>query len=274
MKTPALGLGLLLASVTTSGCAALLPSGGIYGRYPVMRPAPMPLIDPYTAARGRWDSVMRLPAGAVIDVLTMDGAAHVGKISGVDGYRVGVLISGIEEQIPRADVVRIDLVDLPGSEVAAVTKRAAGGAVLGIGAMALLGAVIGGEAWPPPAVLLRGGAAIGGVAGAESSLVGRRRRVIYLAEDQRLLLRPSGPGGDLARGAWPLRAVEAYSADQWSVITQLPAETVIAVLTTRGARHQGSLVAADDAAIRIDVGQAELRILRTSVTRVEVLRIS
>ena len=41
---------------------------------------PMPAIDPYAAALGRWDSVMRLPIESVIDVLEMNGTAHVGKI--------------------------------------------------------------------------------------------------------------------------------------------------------------------------------------------------
>jgi hypothetical protein len=188
MKAPALCLGLLLASVTTTGCTALLPYQGAYGRYPMMmRPAPMPAVDPGSAVRGRWDHVMRLPRESVIDVLEMDGTAHLGKMTGVDGYGLGVLVNGIERQIPRADIVRIDLVDLPGNEAAAAAKRAGAGALIGMGAAVLAGAVIGGGAWPPPAAMVRAGAAIGGVAGAESLLILRQKRLVYLAEFQQLL---------------------------------------------------------------------------------------
>ena len=263
MRTPAVCLGFLLATVATTGCTALMPHGGAYGRYPMMRPAPMPAIDPYAAALGRWDSVMRLPIESVIDVLEMNGTAHVGKITRVDGYSVGVMVNGNEREIPRAEILRVDLLDLPGSEVGAAAKRAGLGAALGVGAMALVGAVIGGSAWPPPAAMLRAGAAIGGVAGAESSLIARQKRLIYLAEHQRI----TPP--DYAQGP-PPRPVQSYSANRWDVIAGLPAATAVTVVTFGGARHQGSLVAVDDAAIRLTVGDAEVRILRTSIARVEV----
>ena len=186
MKKRAFFLGLLLAGAATSGCAQLLSPYG-YGRgyrpYPVARPPVMP-VDTTAAARGRWDQVMRLPAGAVIDVLTLDSSAYVGQLRGADGHTVRVMVNGIEEQIARGDVLRVDLVDLPGSEVGAVAKRATAGALLGLGAAALIGGVIGGEAWPPPGALLRGGAAIGGVAGGEAALVARQGRLVYLAENQ------------------------------------------------------------------------------------------
>jgi hypothetical protein len=125
---------------------------------------------------------MRLPAESVIDVLEMNGKTHVGKLTRADGHAVAVMVNGSERQIPRADIVRIDLIDLPGSEVAAAAKSAGVGAALGIGAAALVGAVIGGGAWPPPGAMVRAGAAIGGAAGAESSLIARQKRLIYLAE--------------------------------------------------------------------------------------------
>ena len=61
-----------------------------------------------------------------------------------------MLIDGIEEQIARADVLRVDLLDLPGSEAKAVGRGAVRGAVVGLGAAALLAGVIGAEACPPP----------------------------------------------------------------------------------------------------------------------------
>jgi len=266
MRTPAVCIGCLLASMTTTGCTALMPYGGAYGRYPMMRPAPMPMpaVDPYMAALGRWDSVMRLPRGSVIDVLEMNGTAHVGKITRVDGYSVGVMVNASEREIPRAEIVRVDLVDLPGSEVGAAAKGAGLGAALGVGAMALVGAVIGGSAWPPPGAMLRAGAAIGGVAGAESSLIARQKRLIYLAEHQRI----TPP--DYTQGP-PPRPIQSYSVNRWDTIAQLPAATAVTVVTLGGARHQGALVAVDDTAIRLTVGDAEIRILRTSIARVEVL---
>ena len=174
---------VLFAAAGASGCSAVLgPYAGAYGRYPARHHAPVPYADPEAAARGRWDHVMRLKRGATIDVLTADGVGFVSQIAGADAYSLFVLVNGIEEQIRRADVVRVDLVDLPGNEVAAVAKRSAAGALLGLGAMALVGGVIGGPAWPPPGVMLRTGAAVGGVAGAEAELARRRGRLVYLAE--------------------------------------------------------------------------------------------
>jgi hypothetical protein len=174
--------GVLVAGLVVSACAPYTLPYGRGFRSPIVQPPLMRAVDPFDNPRGRWDNVMRLLPGSVVDVLTVDGAAHVGKISRTNALTVWVFVAGIEEQIPRADVVRVDLVDLPGSEAAAVATRAAGGAALGIGAAALLGGVIGGSAWPPPAALLRAGAAMGGVAGAEAGLVSRRSRLIYLTE--------------------------------------------------------------------------------------------
>jgi hypothetical protein len=131
---------------------------------------------------------MRLPVHARIDVLTWDGAAHVGLFSSADGRSVRLMTARGEELILRDDVVRVDLVDLPGSEAGAVAKRAGRGALLGMGAMALITGVIGGEAWPPPAVALRAGAAYGAVLGGQEELQERRRGIVYLAES--LVARP------------------------------------------------------------------------------------
>jgi hypothetical protein len=275
MKKRAFFLGLLLAAAATSGCAQLLSPYG-YGRgyrpYPVVRPPVMP-VDASAAARGRWDQVMRLPAGAVIDVLTRDSSAYVGLLRGTDGLNVRVMVNGIEEQIARGDVLRVDLVDLPGSEVGAVAKRATAGALLGLGAAALIGGVIGGEAWPPPGALLRGGAAIGGVAGGEAALVARQGRLIYLAENQMPLVRSSGRAGgwDPAESE-PARIVESYAVQAWSAISALPVGEMVRVVRMNGWRHRGRLAGVDDASLRLDVEGAELRITRASIVRVEVLQ--
>ena len=276
MKKRALCLGLLVAAAATaSGCAHLLSPYG-YGRG--YRPSPLarsPVIpmDPTAAARGRWDHVMRLPARAVVDVLAIDGSAYVGQLSGADGYAVRVMVNGIEEQIARTDVLRVDLVDLPGSEVGAVAKRAGAGALLGLGAAALIGGVIGGEAWPPPGALLRGGAAIGGVAGGEAALAARQGRLVYLAENQQPVAQWSGrPGNTRSSDEGPVHIVQSYSVDAWSAIESLPTGEMVHVVRTNGWRHRGRIVAVDDTAVRLDMDGAELRITRASVVRVEVVQ--
>jgi len=173
---------LTAAALLATGCSPLLfppAQAGPYGYAPPSRArgayAPEPL--PYE----RWDNVMRLPHGSVIDVLTRDGAANVGPILGAEISSVRVIADRQEREIERADVVRVDLVSLPGSNVRAVARGAAGGAMLGVGAAALFSAVIGGDLWPPPGALLRAGAATGGLAGGGAAAANRQSRLIYLA---------------------------------------------------------------------------------------------
>ncbi len=167
---------VVAAAVFASGCAPFLYPG----HYPIApRVRVQPLPPPVPA--GRWDNVMRLPRFATIDVLTRDGAAHIGAIVRADSDRVRVLIAGEEREIERSQVVRVDLVDLPGSEAGAVANGALRGALLGAGAAVLIGGVIGGEAWPPPGVLVRGLAAVGGVSAGQGTIAQRRGRLIYLA---------------------------------------------------------------------------------------------
>ena len=183
-RTAAL-LAILTSAVLAAGCAPyLMPYGGRAG-YAMPRPNVFAPQDTGAAVRGRWDNVMRLPASARIDALTWDGEAHVGAFSSADGSSLRILVGAIERQIPRAEIVRVDLTGLPGSEAGTVAKRAGGGALLGMGAIALVSVVIGGGAWPPPAAALRAGAAYGAVAGGHAALLDRQRRVVYLAESLR-----------------------------------------------------------------------------------------
>ena len=175
-----IGLAIVPLVLATSGCTFLnYPGHGFprIGRLPHRAVAPPP-------APGRWDVVMRLPRGATIDVLTRDGAATVGGFAGATSDVVTVLATGRELQIAKGAIVRIDLVDLPGSEAAAVAGRATRGALLGAGAAALGSAVIAGPAWPPPGVLLRSGAAGGAASAVQATLDERRGRMIYLAPTQ------------------------------------------------------------------------------------------
>jgi hypothetical protein len=149
---------------------------------------------------GRWDNVMRLPHGSTIDVLTPDGAPTVGLIQGATVRTVTIQIDGHDIEIDRANVMRVDLVDVPGSELQAAARGGARGALLGVGAAALVGFVIGGSAWPPPGALIRAGVAGGAVTGVHSSLTNRQGRMIYLAPEQLRLYRAvpyaTPPGGN------------------------------------------------------------------------------
>jgi hypothetical protein len=266
--------GLILAAASASGCTQLLTPFAYdqlrRGSFPAQSPA-IP-VDPGFAVRGRWDLVMRLPARSVIDVLTIDGAAHVGQLTGVERDTVNVMVNGSEQKIARADVLRIDLVDLPGSEVRAVARGAAGGALLGVGAAALAGAIIGGEPWPPPGGFVRGGAAIGGVGGGQAALAARQGRLIYVAENQLRITRPSNSAAafDPAEGE-SLTIVKSHRVDEWSAIAALPAGDLVRIVRTNGLRHRGRLLAVDDSSLRLDIDGAELRITRESIVRVDVV---
>jgi hypothetical protein len=175
---------LIVPALLTTGCAAMLnpalnPYGG-YGR---------PLVNPYamrTAVMaplpiGRWDNVMRLPLESIIDVVTSDGVPHVGAVAGSDAQTVVLREAGQQSRIARSDIIRIDVVDVAGSETRAVAVGAAKGAMLGAGAAALVGAVAGGQAWPPRGPFLRGSIALGAVAGGAAVMEQRRGRMIYLS---------------------------------------------------------------------------------------------
>jgi hypothetical protein len=261
---------IALAAFTTTGCSQLLYPG-LYAPAQSRMVAPRPLPPPVPI--GRWDSVMRLPRGSIVDVFSMNGEASVGPIAGVDGSAVRVVVRGVEEQIPRADVLRVDLVDLPGSEAGAVVKQAGLGAAVGVGAAALIAGVIGGQAWPPPGALVRGGAAIGGVAGGQAVLAARQGRLIYLAEHQGSTRYSSRrPDLPIEREA-PARVARSYSAKEWSAIVDLSPGEMVRVVRSNGWWHQGALLGADDAALRLDMQGAELRITRASIMRVDVLEI-
>ena len=128
MKKHVFFVGFILTAAGTSGCARMLVPltlMAIYneGKGPI-RESSVP-IDPYVGVRGRWDEVMRLPAKSVVDVLTMEGTAHVGLLTRADARAVRILINGVDEQIARADVLRLDVLYFPGPEAGAIVRRAA-----------------------------------------------------------------------------------------------------------------------------------------------------
>ncbi len=179
---------VLTAAMATAACAPGMFSVPARG-HPLRPHDDRPLAQVEPVPIGRWDNVMRLPRGSTVDVLTADGAANVGATLGSDVSSVRLVVDSVERRIDRRDVVRVDLVDLAGSEMRGVARKAARGALLGAGFAALLSGVVGGEAWPPPAPLLRGGAAIGGVGAGQAELLRRAGRLIYLAPQAGVLPR-------------------------------------------------------------------------------------
>jgi len=183
---------IVAAAGLTTGCSPLMYSGP-YGRVPPPQYAQRrPQVE--AVPFGRWDNVMRLPRASTIDVLTNDGAASIGLIAGADAQSVRLLMEGVEVRIARADIVRIDLVDLAGSDTAAVARKAARGALVGVGVVGVITGVIGGELWPPPARAVRAGVALGAVGAGEAEVTRRSPRMIYLAPEQSGR-GATGPGG-------------------------------------------------------------------------------
>jgi hypothetical protein len=212
---------------------------------------------------------MRLPSGTVIDVLAMDGAAYVGALDAVDGASVRLLVREGEREVARADVMRIDLVDLPGSEVGAVARQAGVGAALGLGAATLISGVIGGAAWPPPGALLRGGAAIGGVAGGGAAMAARAPRLVYLAEPQRTV---SSVASAFPRvSAATDRIARTISGGDEAAVAALAVGEHVRVVRRGGIVHRGLVTDVAEASLRLDVDGAELRVPRASIVRIEVL---
>lgn len=212
---------------------------------------------------------MRLPRGTTIDVLTLDGAAHVGALVSVDRSVVRVLAGAIQQDIARVDVARIDLVDLPGSEAGAVAKQAGIGAALGVGAAALLSGVIGGSAWPPPGVLVRSGAAIGGIAGGSAAIGARSPRLVYLAEDQRAA--SFSANNAPATPTISPRVVRTIVASDAVSIDSLTEGELVRIVRRGGIAHRGVLLDVADGTLRLDVDGAQLLVPRASIVRIEIL---
>ena len=171
---------LVAVAVLTTGCSTVMYPGYPGGH----RPSLVSRRAGYAADSapvGRWDNVMRLAPGSTIDVLTRNGMAHVGGFAVADETHVWLKVAGAERPVARLEIVRVDLVGLPGSTTVAVAKRAGLGALIGTAGAAVIAGVIGGQAWPPPGPLLRGGAAGGAWAGGEAELAERYPRAIYLA---------------------------------------------------------------------------------------------
>jgi hypothetical protein len=124
---------------------------------------------------GRWDNVMLLPPGAVVQVLMIDGAVAAGPIvsASADGLRMRTASGNVDLSAER--VMRVDRPTARGGEP---VRAGARGAAFGAGVVGVLGLVAGHV--PPPRLFLAGG-----IVGAQQSveLYGQARRssIVYLA---------------------------------------------------------------------------------------------
>src|ERR1044072_5062637 len=107
-------LAIVWVTLLSAGCSPMLYSG--YAR-PPLTPSYGPPAAMAPLPIGRWDNVMRLAHGSTIEVLTPDGRPNVGVIQMATASTVTIRVDGQEVEIDRVKVIRVDLVDLPGSEV-------------------------------------------------------------------------------------------------------------------------------------------------------------
>jgi hypothetical protein len=164
---------LILLALFTTGCTHRMYAGISAGYSRPVAIGPWPV--------GRWDNVMRLPPSSTIDVLSRSGTANVGNFASADAESVTLNVTGRQLRISRAEIVRIDLVDLPGSEATVIARSAARGALVGAGVMTVMGAVLGGEYWPPPGSFLRAGVAGGAAMAGQATAANRQPRIVYVA---------------------------------------------------------------------------------------------
>ena len=174
---------LAIAISTTSACAPM------YGAYPRAYPpmASRGIHAPHGPALqqappfGRWDQVMRLAVGTTVEVVTGDGQVRAGEKVAATIDRLDIAIESLQEQIARADVVRIDVLPAPGAEAGRVAARAAGRAAMAAAGMGAVAILLGGHGGVPTGRLLGAGAVGGAVYGTQEALNERGPRVIYLS---------------------------------------------------------------------------------------------
>jgi hypothetical protein len=182
MKKTLIGLPLALV-VLTAGCVPVFgPAATPMMPYAYRPPAaygPSVALSPSVAPIGRWDNVMMLPAGAALEVLRTDGTKTSAAFVTATSAAVRVQPDGGSEiEIPAALVLRIDRW-LGGPEGAqSVARDAAKGALVGAGAIGVVGLLVG---HMPPAHTFGAGAAGGAYQNAELGRAARRSVIVYLA---------------------------------------------------------------------------------------------
>jgi hypothetical protein len=133
---------------------------------------------------GRWDEVMALRPNWIIDVLDAEGDTHTGRFVRASVRSLRLVKSGGELELPRREVVRVDLLhaqDTPGTTAREIGTGAAAGAATMAGGAMLIPFLLTGKVFLPPARFLAAGAVLGGVTAAGELRHERRPRTVYVA---------------------------------------------------------------------------------------------
>ncbi|HXG55208.1 MAG TPA: hypothetical protein VNJ03_07480 [Vicinamibacterales bacterium] len=175
-----IGLAVVMAvSVGTTGCAPML-AAGMFAHPRQARGGPAPAMPPI----GRWDQVMSLRPGATIAMLTADGTTRAGQFVKASVRSVAFVAESGEIELPREEIIRVDLVRaLPSGHRTAktVVTGAAQGALLAGASVAALPYLLTGNLWLPPARIWGFGAVAGGLKAGQGDAHERMPRTVYIA---------------------------------------------------------------------------------------------
>jgi hypothetical protein len=163
-----------LTLVATACSPAGYPMGTAFNPYGYQRTGPTYQV-PAQLPVGRWDNVMMLPVGALIQVLLIDGSKPAGPIVSAAVDRVRIHTAGGDVELPSRDVVRVDRQIAP---VRSAVQDGARGAAFGAGVVGVLGLISGRV--PPPRMFLAGGI-IGAEQNVELNRLAGGASIIYLA---------------------------------------------------------------------------------------------
>lgn len=178
---------ILLAVGGTTGCAPMLygPArmGPPHGLFAPARPAIGP-DSPWTSVVGRWDNVVGLNSRDLVGIVTADGTLRAGRFVRAGSAFVRMIESGVEVELPRAEVARLDV--LKGAEAidgGELVRDAARGAALTGGLMMAVPYLITGRVYVPAARFWAAGAVVGGAASYQQQRLGRSERTVYISPD-------------------------------------------------------------------------------------------
>jgi hypothetical protein len=167
---------MVCLTVVTTACSPVrYPVGTAFNSYGYRQIQP-PHQVPAQLPVGRWDNVMMLPVGAIVQVLLIDGSRPAGTIVSATVDRLRIHAAGGDVVLPSTDVMRIDR---PAAPVRSAVRDGARGAAFGAGFVGVLGLISG--RIPSPRLFLAGG-----IIGAEqhvelNRLAGGRATIVYLA---------------------------------------------------------------------------------------------